>query len=101
MEQNLLLPSEFSTYWIKMPHVIAHCCRLSNSLVVLYLQEETANDSRDNTAANLLGGNLSLVHRHDGAGNTDAQAGNNTTGTQHANVLRRALDDGANDPEHA
>jgi hypothetical protein len=59
------------------------------------------DNSRDNPSTDFLWRNLRLVDWNNGARYANAKPGNHASGAQHPDVLRCALDDGANDPKHA
>lgn len=56
---------------------------------------------RDDTPTDLLRSNLGLVNRADGGRDTDGETGNDSASAEHANILRGALDDGADYPDNA
>jgi hypothetical protein len=47
---------------------------------------------RNNTATNFLGSNLGLVHRNDGAGNSDRYTRYDASNTEMGNILSGALE---------
>lgn len=69
------------------------------------LDEDTPGDrpllERDHAATDGGRGELGLVHRNDGGGDSDGDTGDDTTDDEHTAVHGCALEDGADDPDEA